>query len=83
VREKKEGTKSAKFVKKRRRRVCAFCVGAQLPDYKSLEQMRKFITDRGKIAPRRLTGCCAKHQRFIAQKVKCARQAGVLPYVLG
>jgi small subunit ribosomal protein S18 len=45
--------------------------------------MRKFITDRGKIAPRRLTGCCAKHQRFIAQKVKCARQAGVLPYVLG
>lgn len=68
--------------KRKRRRVCIFCADKFVPDYKNIELMWKFITDRGKIMPRRQSGCCAKHQRFLAQEIKRARQIGLLPYTI-
>lgn len=65
-----------------RRRVCAFCAGkiAEI-DYKDAGKLRGFITDRGKIAPRRRTGTCARHQRTLARAIKRARHIALLPYV--
>ena len=68
--------------RRRKKRVCVFCSDKKVADYKNIEFMRKFITDRGKIAPRRMTGCCAKHQRAVAVEVKRARQVGLLPYTI-
>jgi small subunit ribosomal protein S18 len=51
-------------------------------DYKDIAFVRRFMTDRGKIAPRRLTGCCALHQRMVAGVVKKARQVGLVPYTV-
>jgi small subunit ribosomal protein S18 len=50
-------------------------------DYKDVDMLRKFVTERGKIMPRRMTGTCAKHQRIIAAAVKRARMVALLPYV--
>lgn len=67
---------------KRRRKVCSFCVDkAQGIDYKDLAKLRKFITERGKIMPRRMSGVCAKHQRDLAIAIKRARVIALLPYV--
>ena len=67
---------------RRRRKVCAFCVDkAQSIDYKDLPKLRKFITERGKIMPRRMSGVCAKHQRDLAIAIKRARVVALLPYV--
>ncbi len=64
------------------RKVCAFCAGkAAIVDYKDAQQLRNFISDRGKIAPRRRTGTCAKHQRIVALAIKRARHLALLPYV--
>lgn len=64
------------------RKVCALCVGKiESIDYKDTEKLRNFITDRGKIAPRRRTGTCAKHQRGLARSIKRARHLALLPYV--
>lgn len=64
------------------RRVCAFCSGKiEGIDYKDAEKLRGFITDRGKITPRRRTGTCAKHQRIVARAIKRARHIALLPYV--
>ena len=51
-------------------------------DYKDVDLLRKFITDRGKILPRRITGNCARHQRIVARQIKRARIIAVLPFVL-
>ena len=65
-----------------RRKVCVFCAEkAKEIDYKDVAMLRRFITERGKIAPRRGTGCCAKHQRQLATAIKRARQMALLPYV--
>ena len=65
-----------------RRKVCSFCAGkVESIDYKDNEQLRGFITDRGKISPRRRTGTCAKHQRVLAGAIKRARHLALLPYV--
>ncbi len=65
-----------------RRKVCAFCVGKiKAIDYKDAEKLRNYITDRAKIAPRRRTGTCAKHQRILATAIKRARHLALLPYV--
>ena len=64
-----------------KRKVCSFCtakVGAI--DYKNPSQLRRYISDRGKIEPRRRTGTCAKHQRALAQAVKRARYLALLPF---
>ena len=64
------------------RKVCAFCAGKiGTMDYKDTNTLRTFISDRGKIAPRRRTGTCARHQRTVAIAVKRARHLALLPYV--
>ncbi len=64
-----------------RRKVCLFCAEkVDYIDYKDPAKLRHYITDWGKIAPRRRTGACAKHQRALAQAVKRARHLALLPY---
>ena len=68
--------------RKPRRKVCAFCVDkVQHIDYKDTARLRKFVTERGKIMPRRMSGVCAKHQRQLAIAIKRARIVALLPYV--
>ena len=65
-----------------RRKVCRFCADASLEiNYKDPKSLRYFITERGKIIPRRLSGCCAKHQRTLTHAIKRARTIALLPYV--
>ena len=67
--------------RKMRKKVCPLCANKDLVlDYKNADQLKKFINDKGKILPRRTTGCCAKHQRDITTAVKRARHIAVLPY---
>ena len=67
---------------RRRRKVCVFCADkVAFIDYKDSAKLRKFISERGKILPRRVTGTCAKHQRELTTAIKVARQAALLPYV--
>ena len=64
-----------------RRKVCKFCTQNILPDYKNPDALRRFVTDRGKILPRRITGTCAKHQRALSMEIKRARVLAYLPFV--
>ena len=65
-----------------RRKVCKFCADKSAHiDYKDVETLRKFVTESGKIMPRRMSGVCAKHQRDLAIAIKRARIAALLPYV--
>ena len=65
-----------------RRKVCAFCSNnIEATDFKDSTKLRRFISDRGKIQPRRTTGTCAKHQRALAMAIKRARYLALLPYV--
>jgi small subunit ribosomal protein S18 len=64
-----------------RRKICRFCVDKNLQiDYKEPKTLRYFITERGKIIPRRISGNCAKHQRRITTAVKRARSVALMPY---
>ena len=64
-----------------RRKVCRFCVDSELRiDYKDSKTLRYFITERGKIVPRRISGNCAKHQRVLTLAIKRARQIALLPH---
>ncbi len=64
-----------------RRKVCAFCVDKiDLIDYKDVARLRRYLSDRGKIEPRRKTGTCAKHQRRLSVALKNARFMAMLPY---
>lgn len=63
-----------------KKKVCRICSGKVVIDYKNAEELRRFVTDTGKILPRRVTGTCAKHQRAVAQAVKRARILSLLPY---
>jgi small subunit ribosomal protein S18 len=68
-------------VRKVKKKVCAFCKeGAQPIDYKDTTLLRRFISDRGKIRARRVTGNCTQHQRDVATAVKNAREVALLPY---
>ncbi len=74
----KENLRMPRFKKK----VCKFCHNKEIPiDYKRSDILEKFLTDRGKILPRRITGTCAKHQRRIALEVKKARMIALLPFI--
>lgn len=64
-----------------KRKVCKFCAQKLTVDYKNHEMLRRFVTERGKILPRRITGTCAKHQRFLTTAIKRARVLAYLPYV--
>jgi small subunit ribosomal protein S18 len=72
------GGKGKAFFKKK---VCKFCTQKLKIDYKDADTLRRFITDRGKILPRRITGTCAKHQRALALAIKRARSIALLPFV--
>ncbi len=67
--------------RKPRRKVCQFC-GDKIEhiDYKDLARLRRFVTERGKILPRRMSGNCAKHQRQLSIAIKRARHIALLPY---
>ena len=65
-----------------RRKVCAFCVDkVECIDYKDAAKLRRYISERAKILPRRTTGTCAMHQRQLTEAIKRARQVALLPYV--
>ncbi|AOR24864.1 30S ribosomal protein S18 [Clostridium taeniosporum] len=64
-----------------KRKVCAFCVDkAESIDYKDINKLRKYVTERGKILPRRISGTCAKHQRQLTDAIKRARNIALLPF---
>jgi small subunit ribosomal protein S18 len=65
----------------RQKRTCWFHESKSEPDYKDYNTLRRFITDRGKILPRRTTATCAKHQRRLALAIKRARHMALLPFV--
>ena len=66
-----------------RRRVCRYCADKDLAiDYKDPQSLRYFISERGKIVPRRISGSCAKHQRAITTAIKRSRAIALLPYTL-
>ena len=68
---------------RRRRKVCQFCADkATFIDYKDTQLLRKYMTDRGKIKPRRVTGACTQHQHDIANAIKRAREMALLPYTV-
>ena len=66
----------------RRKKVCQFCADkTERIDYKDVEKLRRYVTERGKILPRRITGTCAMHQREVTTAIKRARIVALLPYV--
>ena len=66
----------------RRKKVCQFCADKMdFVDYKDTEMLKKYITERGKILPKRITGTCAIHQRAVTTAIKRARTVALLPYV--
>lgn len=68
--------------RKGRKKVCAFCVDKVHDiDYKDIPRLRRYLSDRGKIVPRRVTGTCARHQRQLTVAIKRARLVAFLPYV--
>lgn len=68
--------------KKKKRKVCAFCVDkVDWIDYKDPNRLRKYMTERAKILPRRITGNCARHQRQLTVAIKRARHLALLPFV--
>ena len=75
-----------KPVKRRRfgrRKVCKFCVDKVLAvDYRDVKRLRTFMTERGKIIPRRISGNCAKHQREVAKAIKRSRGLALIPYLV-
>lgn len=72
------GPRRRTFYKKK---VCKFCKNGLEVDYKKPDSLRRFITERGKILPRRITGTCAKHQRMLTTEVKRSRALALLPFV--
>ena len=77
--EKKNDRRNAK---KGSKKVCNFCVEkVEYIDYKDVPRLRRYISDRAKILPRRVTGTCAKHQRELTTAIKRARQIALIPYV--
>ena len=74
--------RSARPVMRKRKKICIFCADkVDYIDYKDTGKLRKFLSERGKILPRRISGTCAKHQRDVNTAIKRARQVALLPYV--
>lgn len=66
-----------------KKRVCVFCVDKiQSIDYKDVPRLKKFVTERGKILPRRISGNCARHQRMLTVSIKRARTIALLPFTV-
>ena len=69
---------------RRRKKVCAFCADKNYPgiDYKDANKIKRHVTERGKILPRRVSGTCAKHQRALTVAIKRARHVALMPYTI-
>ena len=68
---------------KRRKKVCVFCgENNGVIDYKNVAMLKKYVSERGKILPRRITGTCAKHQRAMTVAIKRARHIALMPYTV-
>ena len=75
-------SRPVRFNKRRRKKVCIFCEDKiAYIDYKDSAKLRKFISERGKILPRRISGTCAQHQIKLTTAIKRARQVALLPYI--
>ncbi|HSP47325.1 MAG TPA: 30S ribosomal protein S18 [Clostridiaceae bacterium] len=73
--------KSNPRVRRAKRKVCAFCVDkVEHIDYKDVAKLRKYVSERGKILPRRISGTCAKHQRALTEAIKRSRNIALLPF---
>ncbi|WP_017872513.1 MULTISPECIES: 30S ribosomal protein S18 [Candidatus Caldatribacterium] len=79
--EREERVARKRFFRKKKK-VCIFCLGKAHIDYKDVETLQRFLSERGKIIPRRISGNCAKHQRRLAQAIKRAREMALLPYII-
>jgi small subunit ribosomal protein S18 len=67
----------------RKKKVCNFCADKViLIDFKDAQKLKRYLTDRGKILPRRITGTCAYHQRKLASAIKLSRQVALIPYIM-
>ena len=66
---------------RRRKKVCAFCADKE-HDYKDTNKLKRYMSERGKILPRRITGTCAKHQRALTAAIKRSRHVALMPYTL-
>jgi len=67
-------------IRKGRKKYCQFCADKSYIDYKDISMLRKFLSERGKIRARRVTGNCSQHQRLVATAVKNAREMALIPY---
>ena len=79
--DKSESSMRRKGGMRRRKKVCVFCGKDNVIDYKDVNKLKRYVSERGKILPRRITGTCAKHQRALTVAVKRARQIALLPFV--
>ncbi len=75
-------TAQSKPFYQKRKKYCKFCAEGKEPNYRDIEMLKEFISDRGKIIPRRISGTCGKHQRKLAVEIKKARQLALIPYVI-
>lgn len=79
----KKNSKSDRPFRRPRKKVCNFCVEKiDEIDYKDVDKLRKYVSDKGKILPRRVTGTCAKHQRKVTEAIQRARQIALLPFTV-
>ena len=78
--DKPEGAKVRRGGVRRRKKVCVFCGKDNLIDYKDVNKLKRYVSERGKILPRRITGNCAKHQRALTVAIKRARHISLMPY---
>ena len=78
----REGAPMKRRPMHRRKKVCVFCGKDNVIDYKDTNKLKRYISERGKILPRRITGNCAKHQRALTVAIKRARHVALMPYVL-
>ena len=78
----KDGASSRRRPIRRRKKVCVFCADKEHDyiDYKDVNKLKRYVSERGKILPRRITGNCAKHQRALTVAVKRARHVALMPY---
>ena len=77
----REGAPMKRRPMHRRKKVCVFCGKDNVIDYKDTNKLKRYISERGKILPRRITGNCAKHQRALTVAIKRARHVALMPYV--
>ena len=67
---------------RRKKKVCIFCGKDSAIDYKDTNKLKRYVSERGKILPRRITGTCAKHQRALTVAIKRSRHVALMPYVM-